>query len=316
MKHVELVKKSKSSTHWTRLAAAGLFAVAALAGCGGGSNNNDVTPPPVTPTGPTVSVPTGTKLTLTASTPPEVFAALAPVVPEVKVAINSAPVVAFSLTNANGNPIVGYGSTSKSATALYASYPNLAFSLAKLVPGTGTAPSKWVNYIVTTVPTTRVQRIRPLSRRPTRPSTDNTGTLVDNGNGTYTYTFFRDITKAKAAVDASVDSGNNKKADLGDLTYDPNAVHRLTIQLSGNAPGTGTNTPTGANSGVTAVPMTKPLDVIYDFIPATGKAVTAADPSRDITSTVKCNECHTKLGGIPGDTSANSGAGFHGGITQ
>ena len=37
----------------------------------------------------------------------------------------------------------------------------------------------------------------------------------------------------------------NNKADLGDLTYDASLVHRLTIQLSGNAPGTGTNTPNG-----------------------------------------------------------------------
>ena len=42
----------------------------------------------------------------------------------------------------------GYTSTAK-----FASYPNLGFSLAKLVPGTNGAPSKWVNYIVTTVET-------------------------------------------------------------------------------------------------------------------------------------------------------------------
>ena len=38
MKHVELARKTKSSSHWTRLAAASLLAVAALAGCGGGSD--------------------------------------------------------------------------------------------------------------------------------------------------------------------------------------------------------------------------------------------------------------------------------------
>ena len=38
MKHVELARKTKSSSPWTRLAAASLIAVAALAGCGGGDD--------------------------------------------------------------------------------------------------------------------------------------------------------------------------------------------------------------------------------------------------------------------------------------
>ena len=59
-------------------------------------------------------------------------------------------------------------------------------------------------------------------------------------------------------------------ADLGDLTWEPNLVHRLTIQISGNAPGTGTNTANGVQT-TTGVPMTNPLDIVYDFIPATGK---------------------------------------------
>ena len=50
----------------------------------------------------------------------------------------------------------------------------------------------------------------------------------------------------------------NDKADLGDLTYNASLTHRLTIQLSGNAPGTGTNTPTGVDAGIAAVPMKKP----------------------------------------------------------
>ena len=37
---------------------------------------------------------------------------------------------------------------------------------------------------------------------PARPTSDNTGTLVDNGDGTYQYTFYRDITKTKAFLDA------------------------------------------------------------------------------------------------------------------
>jgi OmcA/MtrC family decaheme c-type cytochrome len=135
------------------------------------------------------------------------------------------------------------------------------------------SPSKWVSYIVTTVPTTTA------AAAPTRPSTDNTGTLVDNGDGSYKYTFYRDVTKIKDVVAAMTVTGVNNKADLGDLTYNANLTHRLTIQLSGNAPGTGNNTPNGATV-LAGVPMKKPVDVIYDFIPATGKPVTSADASR------------------------------------
>jgi OmcA/MtrC family decaheme c-type cytochrome len=235
------------------------------------------------------------------------WAALEPTVTVTGVSIASPPVVSFTVTDGAGRPVVGLGNTTKSATATVASLPNLAFALAKLVPGTAGSPSKWVSYIVTTVPTTTT------AAAPTRPSTDNTGTLVDNGDGSYKYTFYRDITTIKDQVAAMTVSGVNNKADLGDLTYDPNLTHRLTIQISGNAPGTSTNTPTGANSGIAAVPMKKPVDVIYDFIPATGKAVTAADASRDIVANAKCEECHRKLGGIPGVSAEAAAAGFHGG---
>jgi OmcA/MtrC family decaheme c-type cytochrome len=235
------------------------------------------------------------------------WAALESTVTVTSVASVSPTVVNFTVKDGFGRAVTGLGNTTKSSTATVASLPNLAFSMAKLVPASGGSPSKWVSYIVTTVPTTTA------AAAPTRPSTDNTGTLVDNGDGSYKYTFYRDITKVSDTVAAMTVTGVNNKADLGDLTYNAAATHRLTIQLSGNAPGTSTNTPTAVNSGIAAVPMTKPVDVVYDFIPATGKAVTSADAQRDITATAKCEECHRKLGGVPGTSVEAAAAGFHGG---
>jgi OmcA/MtrC family decaheme c-type cytochrome len=232
------------------------------------------------------------------------WAALAPQVTILSVTIASPPVVKFKVTDPAGVPVVGLGNKSQSSTATVAGLTNLAFSLAKLVPGSNGSPSKWVSYMVTTVPTTTA------AAAPTRPTTDNTGALVDNGDGTYAYTFYRDVTTIKDAVAAMTVTGTNDKADLGDLTYEPSLVHRLTLQLSGNAPGTGTNTPNGVQS-VPGVPMVKPQDAIYDFSPATGQPV--ADSGREIVATAKCNECHRSLGGIPGDSPESSGAGFHGG---
>ncbi|CAG4883519.1 conserved exported protein of unknown function [Georgfuchsia toluolica] len=273
-----------------------------LAGCGDDGSNGSPgatgAQGPAGPAGPagqdavaTVAVASNTATPTSAST--AAWAALAPQVTVQSVTIASAPVVNFTVKDAAGNPVVGLGNTSQSATATVPSYPNLAFALAKLVPGTSGAPSKWVSYIVTTVPTKNATTGAITASVPTRPSSDNTGTLVDNGNGSYTYTFYRDITKIKDEVAAATLTAPNVAADLGDLTYNANAVHRLVIQLSGNAPGTGSNTP----NGVTVTPsvaMENPANAIYDFIPATGP-VAATDPSRDIVATAKCNECHGKL---------------------
>jgi OmcA/MtrC family decaheme c-type cytochrome len=98
-------------------------------------------------------------------------------------------------------------------------------------------------------------------------------------------------------------------ADLGDLSYDADAVHRLVLQISGNVPGTGTNTPNEVQV-VPGVPLAKPNNAVYDFIPRTGKALAPTDPGqRLIVDKLSCNECHGKLGGIPGTESA----AFHGG---
>ncbi|MCX7179157.1 MAG: OmcA/MtrC family decaheme c-type cytochrome, partial [Proteobacteria bacterium] len=149
---------------------------------------------------------------------------------------------------------------------------------------------KWVSYIVTSRPT-----VAAPTSIPRTPTSDSEGQLVDNGDGSYKYTFYRDITKAKDVLDAATYTGNNKKADLGDVSYQPTLTHRVGIQIGGNARGTSTNTADGVNSGLPAVTIKDPVNLIYDFIPATGKAVTVTDASREIVSVDKCNQCHTKL---------------------
>ena len=119
-------------------------------------------------------------------------------------------VVAFSLGDGNGNAYAGFDKiTTKTATAPVASYPNFAFSVAKLVPGTNGSPSKWVSYIVTTVPSTTT------AAAPTRPSTDNTGTLQYLGQGRYQYNFYRDIFNTKTQVDAMTVSAAQQQGGSG-----------------------------------------------------------------------------------------------------
>jgi len=244
--------------------------------------------------GTTFDTPTGTPVKVTDLTADQ-WAALSPKAEVSSVTINSPPVVKFKVTDANGNPLVGLeNNTTQNSTATLAGNSNVSFSLAKLVPGSNGAPSKWVNYIVTTVPTYKSATDKTVvASTGSRPTTDNTGTLVGNGDGTYQYTFYRDITNIKAQVAAMTLTSPNVAGDLGDLTYDPTLTHRLTIQVSGNARNTGTNTADGSTSTSypTAVRMSNPLNFIYDFRPD-GGAVTA---KRDITLIAKCNECHAKL---------------------
>lgn len=229
---------------------------------------------------------------------PEQWAALKPQGRITGVTMGGAPVVNFEIKDHLGNGIKGLGFTSQGPDRsgnipTSPALTNLNFAVAKLVPEDATtkAPSKWVSYIVTTMPATKASDGSAVPMAPTRPTTDNTGTLVDNGNGTYQYTFYRNIATTQAFLDGYSYSGNKVKADLGDVTYNPNLTHRITIQFSGAARGTGSNTPTGTTVA-TAVNLENPINVVYDFVPATGAVSPAV---REIGHIGKCNECHDKL---------------------
>lgn len=231
------------------------------------------------------------------------------------------PVVSFKITDKDNVGVAALGSTSQAATAIAPGLTNLAFSIAKLVPGANGSPSRWVSYIVTSMPakcattTTGYSAATGLCTQtgygtvplggtlyvtPSKPSTDNTGTLVDNGDGTYQYTFYRSITTAKATVDglaasAVAANANNIVADLDDLTYDANLTHRVGIQLSGSARGTGSNTANGSTL-LPAVNIKTPVNITAEFVPATGALVAQTETDgakqRRIVDARNCWTCH------------------------
>lgn len=210
------------------------------------------------------------------------------------ISISSPPVVKFKILDSNGNPVIGIGARNSSGQL-----QNLGFTLAKLVPGTNGSPSHWVNYLVTTVPAPGSST--PVAAR--APERDREGTLIDNGDGTYQYTFARDITQIQTQVNAMTFTGNNRRSDLGDLTYQPNLTHRLVIQYGGTILNTSPS-----------VPFKNALNIVYDFIPATGQVVTSSTSNaqeRNIVFTKYCNECH----GSPGDPNNLNDRGFGLGIT-
>ena len=305
---------------WTRFALAGVV-VAVMAGCGGsegpqgpagvngtngtngtnganGTNGKDLTA--------VYNVPSNATAATTDSS--ATWAAFAPQVTITSVTVNGAPVVKFTVKDAAGKAVVGLGNKSQSATATVAGLTNIAFTFAKLVPGTTTAasgktfnaePSKWVSYLVLRPPTVAEKTAVPAASScnastnatwcGTFPTTDTQGTLVDNGDGTYQYTFYRDVKQVATLAAGLTDSADGlaKKADLGDLTFDATLTHRLGIQIGGNAPGTGSNTP-NAVTVTTAVPMVNTANAVYEFRPDGGTVST----TRDIVKLASCSTCH------------------------
>ncbi len=285
--------------------------LAALSGCGGGSDGAAGPAGPAGPTGATGPAgPAGSNAVSGATVPSNAttatadaaaaWQALAPQVTVTGVTINSAPVVKFKVADAAGNPVIGLGNKSQSSTAVVAGLTNLGFTLAKLVPGADGAPSKWVSYNVlrpptvaekagTVAATTSCDSATAPTWCGTFPTTDTQGTLVDNGDGSYQYTFYRDPKQVATLASALIDTANglNKKADLGDLSYDASLTHRLGIIVSGNAPGTGSNTPNGVTA-TTGVAMANPANATYDFRPDGGTIST----TRDIVKIDSCSGCH------------------------
>ena len=241
------------------------------------------------------------------------------------VTINSPPVITFQLVNSDNNTAVegiqdwttqrtlvknGVSNQTGGTTDTCRFYPNLAFSIAKLVPGSNGSPAKWVSYMVSTP--TLDANCNATAYTPGRPGSENNGTLAYLGNGQYKYTFRRDITKAATEVAGFTDTTSSKQADLGDLTYDPNAVHRLVIQLSGVVRGARSSSSTGnstycntadgscpAGSANTAYDIIRtPADLVFDWIPATGRVLKVSDTDvgqREIVNVAACASCHNKF---------------------
>jgi len=168
------------------------------------------------------------------------------------VTVSSPPVVNFTVTNQSGLPVAGFVSA------------DLRFNIAKLVPGTDGAPSNWQNYINIRSSNGAVQGSQERYNR----AGQRWGALVDNKNGTYTYTFATDITSATDNPCPAPCADVNGNAL--NISYQANLTHRVTIQQAN-----------------TAYPT---YNATYDFVPAGGAVTT-----REIVKTATCNECHNKL---------------------
>ena len=219
------------AAQWLKLLAAAGLVGSALVGCSG----DDGTDGSAGPSGVVIAPVTGSTALTIAIT---------------GAAVSSPPVVNFRVTNQNGESVIGLTDT------------DFRFNIAKLVPGTFGNPYNWQSYL------NRVQGGAVVGTQERKATGSAWGSLVANGDGTYTYTFATDITSAAAnPCPAPCTDAAGKPLDL---SYQPNLTHRVGIQLNN-----------------TALPR---ANGTYDFVPAGGAAF-----RRDIVRTGKCNECHGQL---------------------
>ena len=150
------------------------------------------------------------------------------------ITIDSPPVVSFTATNSEGVAVIALCDYRDSRDR-----GAVRFSMAKLAPGSSPdVQSMWLDYVTG--------------------ERNHVGTCVDNLDGTYIYTFEKDLGEYDPAI-----------------TYDATATTRLAIQQS-------------------SIDGIEPLNVIDDFIPAGGE-VTPGVQNRDIVTIDACNSCHGEL---------------------
>ncbi len=296
-----------SITRWVATAMLALV----LAGCGGSSGDSSGTPPP--PSGNAVRdainaaarVPANDSATSSSSAFTVVRAAGVP----------------FMTVPATGAATVNFVVISDGAVKPGLNQGNLRFAIAKLVPGVNGEIDRWQSYVSTTeltgapgspnhkgpLPggagdTDGAPVLAQAQQATTDPRTAASfvppcgGSVTTNCNagGYYTYTFTTNL---------------RNPAQTNGVVFDPNATHRIAIQLG------------YTNAAGETVRVNPYIDVTFD---ANGNAVPVTDPAktRVMADVASCNGCHERLalhgGGRvdvqycvmchnPGTTDANSG---------
>ncbi len=168
------------------------------------------------------------------------------------VAISGPPVVKFALADQNGIPLKGLPAT------------DLGWVIAQLDPGQNGTSSQWNSYIYQTVTPsgcpTGVAKCDTTAKVQATVENAANGSLVDNADGTYQYTFKTDITK------------------VAGVTYDATLTHRVGFEIRGLAQANNADytfqPSTGATTGIfmREIVETSTCDNCHTFLNAHGGA--------------------------------------------
>jgi len=197
------------------------------------------------------------------------------------VTIAGPPVVKFQLTDENGAFLQGLPAA------------DLGLAIAQLVPGQNGTSSQWNSYLyATVVPAACPTGVAACATTPEVQATveaASTGTLVDNGDGTYQYTFKKDITTDP------------------NIVYNAALTHRVAFEIRGLAQANNASytfqPSTGATSGIFSreIVSTATCDNCHTSF-ATSPTGTSVAHGGARVEVQYCVMCHN-----PGTTDPNSG---------
>ena len=179
----------------------------------------------------------------------------AAIVPNVASAVSISAAILSATVPAAGNPVVTFRLTSEQGLGLSGlQAASISFVIARLAPGLDGQSSAWRAY------TSRLEQPGPVGPgvSPATQATTERGTagqLVDNRDGSYQYTFAKNITSDP------------------DIVYDARLTHRIGFEIRG-----------------LQVPVNNP---VFTFQPSTGSSLGSVQ--REIVADAACNACHDQL---------------------
>ncbi len=164
------------------------------------------------------------------------------------------------VTVVNGHPVVDFTLVDQDGYA-FSNLPQASFTLAKLNPGTDGDTASWQSYINRMETPTAGSWPGTDPRIQATAESSGAGTLENNGDGTYRYTFAANLTSI---------------AEPLAVTYDPDLTHRVGMQVGGEFRGA-------------SLPAT---NAVYTFQPSTGATSEQGIADLNVVSQENCAGCH------------------------
>ncbi len=169
-----------------------------------------------------------------------------PIVADITAAVvSSPPVVDFTLATATGTPLFGLDPSA------------VTFTFVKLLPSASGEPVRWQSYINAFEEARDGTPSPNLLEKALQAVRDGGGELVDNRDGSYTYTFATDVTNVTDPVA---------------VPYQPSLTHRVGLEIR-------------IDDAI------NPDNPTLDFVPDGG----AGSGTKNIAATETCNVCHERL---------------------
>ena len=181
-----------------------------------------------------------------------------PEIVDLLVSIGKPIVAEISSAEASGPPVVQFSVSTSQGTPLVGLSPNaVSFTFVKLLPAVNGEPLRWQSYVNVFEEAREGTPSPNLLEKALQAARDSGGELMDNGDGTYAYTFATDVTNVTDPVA---------------VIWQPGFSHRVGLEIR-------------IDDAI------NPDNPTLDFVPDGG----AGTGAKNIAATQTCNVCHERL---------------------